>query len=324
MICQQRLRLLVRSFFRALPLLLLVGMVGLSAGTVIGQNDGSENAAETADQERGEGDIIPRVFLPLARAALSPAIQLEGLRHRGVTSFIMGTELDFSQIGLDSENLPAEGRTWLEGNAPPSWGPFQMNGHSLTLDNTIGAQGVYAQFRYADGTTTSPVHQYLFYIPNGDFTDGEGALGGWTLTENGLPVSVPTNGGRLLLGGTQFACSNVPQGSAEALFELSLPNAGSYSLRVEATIHTWDQLPNPNEAVNDAFEVHLNGNVARFGNPSPGLNCGTKRLVPVDGTWSLVDYLGSSATVSLENWSRLDSFYNTFTLVNTVYVEMDN
>jgi hypothetical protein len=155
----------------------------------------------------------------------------------------------------------------------------------------------------------------VFYIPNGDFGDSD--LGRWMVGQNPLPVQVV--GQRLRLGSDAYACDQVPLGVARAAIEMFVPADTDYSLHVDATVYTYDQLPDPNDADYDAFEVHIDGNVTRFGNPNPPINCSTQREIDVSRAWSLRNYQGD-VMVNLENHSRFDNLYNTYTDVNRIWI----
>ena len=112
----------------------------------------------------------------------------------------------------------------------------------------------------------------------------------------------------------------MPIAATIATLNLQLLQAGDYQLRVQGTVFTYDQNPD-NDATYDAFEVFLNGSFnRRFSNQTGPLNCDTEREVTVDLTVPLASY-GNSIALRFENHNRFDNFYNTYTNIETVWVE---
>jgi hypothetical protein len=99
-----------------------------------------------------------------------------------------------------------------------------------------------------------------------------------------------------------------------------------YHLYVDGTVYTQDQNPN-NDGSYDAFEIAIDGDVVdRYSNPKTPIGCkgdggeSYEREVLVDAKIPLGDYLGS-IELSLENHLRFDDFFNTYTEIDTVYID---
>ncbi len=242
-------------------------------------------------------------------------IQISSSRFFGVTTFIPQVTLNFNQIVFDP--FPTEMKLWRSDQPEPTgWLPY-ANTSTLGLNgSTFGAQTIYTRFKMGMAQCSlQPVT--VFYIPNGDFVEaGAGGLSHWTVTNN-LPVSIEN--GFLKLGNETYGCDNVPLGMAGVALSINVPPDSGYRLHVEGTIYTYDQLPDPLDDIFDAFEIHLNGNITRYGNPNPPLNCQTERQVGVADALSLQNYSGLT-NVSLENHSRFDNYYNTYTKIEQVWI----
>jgi len=273
----------------------------------------------------GESNTVSRyfVFLPVV---ISPYVVENGniivssSRFAGVTSFIATVNLNFTDLHFTSNMDPDEMKMWLgDASEPGSWLPYSETLQDFPLnDNQPGYQEIYVKFR--KGTAETPVMVAgVFYIPNGDFQDGQNSLtnAGWNLATSPLPLSV--SGGKLRLGSDMYGCDNVPLGFASASINLNLPSNSSYKLYVQAMVHTYDQLPNPAEAKYDAFEIHVGGSVRRYGNPTAPIGCSLPRHVSVSETRPLSVYQGST-NISLQNYSRYDTYYNTYTDVEAIWI----
>ncbi len=266
---------------------------------------------------------MPLLSWPIAGYSdVTGSFNISSARLAGITTFIQDVTVKFSTLTFPTfPVLPDEMRIWRsDQNEPTTWANYNEEG-TLTLSNAIGLQTVYARFHWAGVTNPSNrVEASIFYIPNGDFAGGVDILqnSGWVLTSNTLPYSVA--GGKLILGSPAYGCTNVPIGDAQANFALNIPANSNYKLYVDADVYTYDQLPNPNLAVYDAFEVHIDSSVTRFGNQASPLNCQTERIVSVLGPFSLQAYSGVT-TISLRNYSRFDNFYNTYTVIEAVWVD---
>lgn len=257
------------------------------------------------------------IFLPLLTRPIQGEMSFSSDRFQGLTSFTSQVTVDFSSLNF-GENEPDEMRVWLASEAEPNdWMAYAAE-HTLPLDGSLyGFQQIKARFRYGS-METPPVSDTVFYIPNGDFSEDN--LSDWEVIENDLPVEVV--GGELQLGDPDFECVSVRLGMAGLSIDLEIPDSGNYALHMNATVHTYDQLPDPNDDTFDAFEVHINGNVTRHGNPVPGLNCSTKREVRVVGPHNDAWFLPSSQVeLRLENHSRFDNFYNTYTLIDQIWID---
>lgn len=254
------------------------------------------------------------VYLPLITQPylVSGDIKVSSTRFKDVTSFVPEVNLDFS--GLQFPSVPGEMRVWAGSTEPDNWQNYENAATVSLQEDVIGAQQVHARFRR--GSATTPMQTVIvFYIPNGDFVSE--TLDGWVVTTQSLPVGVVD--GKLRLGSDSFGCINVPEdGKAVAAFNLYVPDGSGYQLHIEATIYTYDQLPPGSDGKYDAFEVHIGDNVTSYGNPNAPLNCDTERQVPVSAAFAVPT--GTSTPISLENHTRFDTYYNTYTDVDMVWI----
>lgn len=265
-------------------------------------------------------DIDEFIFLPLLARPMQGDISFSADRFHGLTSFIPEVTVDFSTLNF-GENKPDEMRIWLASESEPDTWITYTDEHTQSLNNSLsGGQQVKARFRY--GSMETPlVSGTVFYMPNGDFEE-KNLSSDWIVSQEGLPVSI--DGGKVQLGDPDIDCRDIPSPAMAGLsIDLQMPDSGDYVLHMNATVYTYDQLPDPSDSTFDAFEVHLNGNVTRHGNPESGINCSTKRTVsvvgPEDGAWLL--QTGQTQYLSLQNHSRFDNFYNTYTLIDQIWID---
>jgi hypothetical protein len=236
-------------------------------------------------------------------------------RFAGISTFKPQVQLDFGNIGFTY--LPEEIKIWIGNNEPAGgWIPYVQTPVLNLVEPTIGGHEIHVKFRYQGKTVVRSA--FFFYIPNGDFHDGQpGVAAHWSPQDNGLPWSVENS--RLRLGSSAYGCSNMPfPASATASIMLNIPDTG-YILRVEAVVYTYDKLPDPTQSLYDAFEIHVGGQTGRYGYTGPELlSCNTQRTVLVDSTLPLP---AGEHSVRLENHSRFDNYYNTYTDVVKVWVD---
>ena len=291
--------------------LLLTAMLFLLAGAVL---------AQPADPATGElpGVLLPVIFAP---GTAEGEISFSSPRFAGVTTFMPQLRLDFSTLHVEPQ--PVEMKVWYEDEDPAGldWEPY-----TLVVDKTFepaayGLQHIYVSLRAANGYQHTAVVEF-FYIPAGDFAVADRtalAAAGWDLTDGGLPYYVEND--TLRLGSQYYGCDNVPYPAyAQASIRLLLPEEGDYHLRLQGTITTYDQLPDPTQAKYDAFEVHLGGNLlGRYGNPNAPLDCSIERKIALDNAYDLQEVSGD-LTLQLTNHSRFDDFYNTYTDVAQVWI----
>lgn len=238
-----------------------------------------------------------------------------GHRFAGITTFVPEIPLTFEDIHFTY--LPNEMKIWVGDTEPVNWIPYAAT-HMFTLTAPIiGGQEVHVRFRYG-GQESDPISDVFFYIPNGDFQDVSDT--GWSLAGAGLGLPSIANG-QLRLGSDTYGCSNVPfPAAATAAITLTVPTIGSFILHVDASVYTYDKLPDPNQGVYDAFEIHVGDQIIeRHGyNGAALLNCNTQRTVNVGSSLALSS---GSQTISLQNWSRFDGYYNTYTDVGQIWVD---
>lgn len=267
------------------------------------------------------------VMLPvvLAPSTMEGEIGFSSPRFEGVTTFVPELILDFSDLKLDPE--PAEMKIWHENEDPTTvdWIPYEPTYEKEFAPEGNGIQQINVAMRASSGYQHT-LAVVFFYIPSGDFAvddkmvlEGEG----WQLLEDDLPLSIESQ--TLRLGGSNFVCDKMPYPAfASAAIDLVLPEEGNYYLRLEGTITTYDQLPDPGQDKYDAFEVLLGGELlGRHGNPEEPLNCDTERQVPLNETYDLRLYEGEMI-LSLENHSRFDEFYNTYTDIYQIWVDLED
>jgi hypothetical protein len=111
-------------------------------------------------------------------------------------------------------------------------------------------------------------------------------------------------------------------GFAGASIDLELPADGEYHLFVDGIVYTQDQNPS-NSATFDAFEIAINGTVVdRDSNRDQPIRCDPviNRQVVVDARIPLSSYSGNT-TISLENHRRFDNKYDTYTEIDTVWID---
>ena len=290
--------------------------------------------------------IVPeaKLFLPLIikPAAVINIVEADihfdaASRSAGMTAFTNPMMLDFSHIQFEQSGilLPplTEVKVWaVDTSEPEEWKPYVETGYVISLSNSVvGEHSFNIKFRFRDVNNpnsnlgvSSIANFTFFYLPNGDFQDG---LTGWTIEENAIGFSQQGNG--LRLGSDQFGCDSVPaNGFAKAFRTIELPSDSGYKLYIEATIYTYDQLPKQDDNRFDAFEIAINNsNVARYGNSDGPLACDIQRIVELsDSATSIyepipLDSYSGSTTLSLENYTRFDNFYNTYTDINKVWLD---
>lgn len=264
----------------------------------------------------------PTVYLPLVASPYLVNGEIgfvAGPRTAGRTSFVPTATLDLSAINFPAGLPPQAFRVWVAGDVIPAWEPYSTAIISDQVDlipDQYGAQTVNVQFRAGD-VSSNILSLTLFYIPNGDFATGD--LSGWQTDAATLPVAV--QGGKLRLGDETFDCNNgVPLGVALAALDVNLLDDGDYVLHIMGTVFTEDQNPN-NDATYDAFEIREGGALMqRYSNQEIPINCTRPiRTIDVDFQTSLAPYV-EMIGLSLENWSRFDNFYNTYTDIDQVWV----
>ncbi len=300
-----------------------VGTIGESYSAKVEAYDNVHNYS--ASTPTSNQVFLGRIFMPLLSwpiagySDVTGSFNISSARLAGITTFIQDVTVNFSTLTFFPVP-PDEMRIWRsDQNEPTTWANYNEEG-TLTLSNAIGLQTVYARFHWAGVTNPSNrVEASIFYIPNGDFAGGVDILqnSGWVLTSNTLPYSVA--GGKLILGSPAYGCTNVPIGDAQANFALNIPANSNYKLYVDADVYTYDQLPDPNQAIYDAFEIHVGSNVNRFGNPVAPIDCSILRTINVSASISLPTGL---TNISLRNVTRFDNLFNTYTEIDKVWVDI--
>lgn len=263
---------------------------------------------------------LPTMIRPLAPLVATGDILFSAPRQMGITTFDDRMTLDFS--GIQFLPPPTQMRIWFNAETEPStWITYTPTITETFIPSGNGLQMAHVRFG-AEGTAlpSDVKTMSFFHINNGDF-DEPGDMMFWDLSGGSLGYSFETS--KLRLGSINHACDNVPLGESTAQFTLvNLPSNSNYILHVQATVHTYDQIPDLTQSVYDAFEIHIGNDVSRYGNVNGlPLNCNTLRDVSVEGVFPMSGYTGS-VLISLENLSRFDKFYNTYTDIETVWVEV--
>jgi hypothetical protein len=135
----------------------------------------------------------------------------------------------------------------------------------------------------------------------------------------------------VLLGSPGYGCNQVPTGVAGVNQTFAVPDVlegKTVRLNFKYIIYSQDA---STAAKFDRFEVRINDRLAFWdGNlNNTDLNLCKYRRVPEAGWASAsidlvtpVNYRGKTVTVSFENWSRTDHFYNTFTYLDDIQIEV--
>lgn len=304
----RKLHFSIRTAMIALLCLLLLTLTGLVL---------AQQPAEPQKKKPWKS-MLPVVVSP---PVIKGEVEFSSPRFQGVTTFIPQLTLDFSEMTLRPKSKQM--KVWHESEDPVAiaWEPYSETYTKKFVTKTYGIQQMYVALRSRYGYTYG-FEVPFFYIPAGDFAVPDKtalAKAGWKLTEDDLPVYVEN--GTLRLGSENWGCDNMPYPAvAAASLRMVLPEDGNYHLRMTGTITTYDQLPDPTEAKYDAFEVHLDGELqGRYGNPDEPLDCDTERQVELNNAYDLRPYKGK-VKLSLENHSRYDEFYNTYTDIRKVWV----
>lgn len=282
----------------------------------------SDRAGNVAEAVRSVEIVEPVryvLYLPLIAKPLEGDIVLGAERVAGITIFTASVPLDFS--GVAFSNTPDEMKIWVGDTTIPSEPQAYVPTTTFEIPDPKPGElhEIYVTFFTELGDSMVEIGTKsvtVFYLPNGDFEDD--SLSTWQIMENDLPVSIQN--GKLRMGDTHdvFNCNEVPfPASAQAAFQFELPAGVAYQLHVQGTVYTQDRLSDPASDLYDAFEVVLNNNVVqRFGNPEPELACKMYE-VPVEFTQSI----DGGTLVSLENHSRFDNWYNTYTEIEQIWIE---
>ena len=195
------------------------------------------------------------------------------------------------------------------------------------------------------------VKRYFTYLPvtlrdYSVFVDGSFELDlGWLIEERPLPVKrvdvtrdgLPFDGSHaVILGSPDYGCGDVPLGHASVSQVFTVPdNATKLSFRYIV----WSQDASVSEDY-DRFEVYLNDSLEfEDGNKVnanlacdnwwrvPGTGGDNRREDEVEG-WALgeidlVRHRGRNVAVSFRNYSRYDNWYNTYTYLDDVRIEVE-
>ena len=140
-------------------------------------------------------------------------------------------------------------------------------------------------------------------------------------------MQVSVNEGQLALGRGDVSCRNMPfPAAAIAQINLLIPENHQYALFINGVINTHDETPTANDVNFDAFEVHIDRQVNRIPTPFGGqLSCDNLRIIDINSTegnnrFPLSQFSGETE-ISLQNHSRFDEFYNTYTHINMIWID---
>jgi hypothetical protein len=227
-----------------------------------------------------------------------------------------------------------------------------------SLQITVGLEPIYVElppeFRVRMPVTVREFRD----LQNGDFEMGANFMGqpiGWAVSSGGqegldyslvsenptypeLDAEVPIEDYSMLLGSPGYPCSatGVPLGYAAVEQTFSVPDVPDgipISLDFSYVIYTQD---GGASSQYDRFEVYLDdggGPVLAYwdGRADSNVSCANWYRLPESG-WNQasidllqpVDYRGKLITVSFQNWSRFDHWYNTFTYLDNVRLSNGN
>ncbi len=254
------------------------------------------------------------IMVNLSAGVIGDRIQRIGLRNEGETAWTIQSVVSDTTI---DQSFP-----WTLSDA--------------TQLHTIEA------IAFGETITSAIASASVYYAPNGGF---EGGVANWEITSAPLPASQvnetvghPGSTGAaegsfmLLLGNPSYTGRmDVPLGYAAATRTFSVPLAGDPKLVFKYIIWTQDKSPSDDF---DRFEVYIN-NLLPFddGNQNAGLSVDKWWRVPspqnprdgVTSGWAikridLSGYAGQEITVSFQNHSRYDNWYNTYTYVDDVHI----
>lgn len=296
----------------AVVLLLMVMLLALG-GAALAQDNEPQHIPERAA-------MLPVI---MQQGSYTGEIKFSSPRFAGVTTFIPQLVLDFTD--LKPYGNPVEMKIWHqdENARQVPWVPIAPTYTKDFKAKKNGIQTMSVAFRSLNGYLQG-YQVPFFFIPGGDFgVPDRDALAklGWMLTEGGLPYYVENDA--LRLNSEFWGCNNLPYNTfAAGQLDLSLPEHGDYHLRVDATVITYDQLPDPTDDKYDAFEVYLGYKLlGRYGNPDEPLGCGIEWRIDLDTAYDLQPYGKSRTFLRFENHNRFDEFYNTYTDVHQVWVD---
>ncbi len=290
---------------------------------------------------------LSKIFLPLVVRNYPPHIKDAEviINQRAKYTYDQQVDLTFeaTAVGDTIQEIRVKNdvdTTW-ETYSWPQTGTLPL---SWTLEDRTRLQTVAVQF--VGSCVSETVTSQIYLVSNGGFEDDMAA---WTSEAAPLPVQVtqstvghpgsstPAEGrNALLLGNPGYPCgaNGVPLGHASAQHSFEIPGAAQNPKLVFKYI-IWTQ-DKSTSIQYDRFEVYVNGQAEPIftdGNQNAGLDCDKWWRVPspqnprngVTSGWAtktidLRGYAGQEITVSFENHSRYDGWYNTYTYIDNVHI----
>jgi len=296
--------------------------------------------------------------LPAYFAYKFAAQELSGASFIGnVTSFqrVSGYEFSKGDRHVWLMWVPDGGNVTVDLRATPS-NVYDVDGDPVTFSGTrlvVNRQPYYVELPASLPRLNFPVLSNNFYVlSNGNFEENQA---GWTFLNNGLPASTvaahpvnPTTGApdtaipagtrSALLGNPDYPCSStgVPLGNAEIKRVVTVPDNPNKEVWLDFNYIIYSQDASTSVTY-DRFEVYVQdtGSPALLfadGNMvSSSLSCSKWRRVPGPdnprdgittgwalGSIDLTAYKGHNITISFQNWSRFDNYYNTYTYLDNI------
>lgn len=242
----------------------------------------------------------------------------EGARAKGITVFTSTFTLDFSDLHFSHTpiSMTISGDASWESNPAVYTTTYPITYVATLDDSTPGVKQINVTFIRKEAVVFKSFT--FFYISNGDFHDNK--LGGWIKTDGivGIGEKQLTLGANVEPNG----CNNHKEIGADGirLMNIQLPSNHDYDLHINGLVYTRDQNPS-NDDTYDAFEILVDGNVVdRYSNQESPISCTHEREINVNTRIPLNGYSGS-ITLSLENHLRFDGYFNTYTKIDTVWIE---
>ena len=290
-----------------------------------------------------------RVYLPLVLRNYPPRFDYVNLTIDGPRNYTYDAEITVNlSAGVIGDRIQ---RIGLRNEGETAWA-IQSVVSDTTIDQSFpwtlsDATQLHTieAIAFGETITSAIASASVYYVPNGGFE--QVGLANWTITTNKLPASRvnatvghPGSTGAaegsfmLLLGDPTYPYNDVPLGHASAAHTFDVPASGNGNTpRLVFKYIIWTQDKSTNENY-DRFEVYVN-DVLVFadGNQNAGLAPDKWWRVPspqnprdgvtsgwATGSIDLSGYAGQEITVSFQNHSRYDNWYNTYTYVDDVHI----
>jgi len=285
-------------------------------------------------------------YLPLVLSRYPPPPE-GNITIAGGAQTVHGAAVDLTIDASVSIGTVTHMRFSNDGANWSGWEPYATQKSWALAGGTNGLRTVSAQFRGSLGGISGIIADRTFMVLNGSFEQGA-SVPGWVLRQSPLPLNIvtsvaerpsgstppPDGAYALLLGNPSYPCgpTGVPLGYAGIQQTFELPTSAQ---RLTFRYIIWSQDASSSGAY-DRFEVYIQDTAVFYdGNMvNTGLDCAKWWRVPsqdnpVSGATSgwatatidLSAYTGQNVTVSFQNHSRLDGWYNTYTVIDDITIE---